>query len=309
MARQQFNLIDHNRLKRFRARVGEIAVEGLHMGTFAPARNSTASLFINSLSLQTLRGSTTSPAAHGTVLVMSDHRFHDRARRLAMTVIIVLLTVIVFMTIDYFLGRRRAPAVAHESQAAAEPVLVASTAEPVWVAGYQLPEEMRYHPGHVWVRPLAADTVAIGMDDFARRLVGSAREMILPTAGDRLAAGQPAFRVVSDAGDADLVAPLTGEVLEVNPRLKGQPSLATDEPYGRGWLVKMRTRDLSSGLRNLMSGSLARRWTEDARERLDLQLVALSGSVLQDGGETVADFARHLSEEDRKRLVREFLLT
>lgn len=224
-----------------------------------------------------------------------------------MTVIIVLLTVVLFMTIDFVLGRRRAPSVVHQ-QVVAEPVPVA-TAEPVWVAGYQLPEEMRYHPGHVWVRQLGADTVAIGMDDFARRLLGTAKGMALPSAGDHIAAGQPAFRVMTDAGDADLVAPLSGEVLEVNPRLDHQPSLATDEPYGRGWLVKMRTRDLSSGLRNLMGGSLARRWMEDARERLDLQVVALSGSVLQDGGETVADFARHLSDEDRKRLVHEFLLT
>jgi hypothetical protein len=54
---------------------------------------------------------------------------------------------------------------------------------------------------------------------------------------------------------------------------------------------------------------LARRWTEDARERLDLNLVALSGSVLQDGGEPVADFARHLPADDWRRLVHEFLLT
>ena len=225
-----------------------------------------------------------------------------------MTVILILLTVTLFMTLDYIFGRKHAREAAMQP-IAAEPTPVPIAAEPVWVGGYQLPEDLRYHPGHVWVRPLGADTVAVGIDDFARRLVGTAKEMVLPEVGATLAAGQPAFRIVADGNGSDLVAPLTGEVLEVNPRLEAQPALATDEPYGRGWLVKMRTRDLSSGLRNLMSGSLARRWTEDARERLDMQLMALSGSVLQDGGEPVADFARHLSEEDRKRLVKEFLLT
>jgi glycine cleavage system H lipoate-binding protein len=225
-----------------------------------------------------------------------------------MTVILVLLMVMIFMTLDYVFGRRGAEQSA-AARAVPEPVPMPMSVEPVWVGGYQLPEDRFYHLGHTWVRPLGADAAAVGMDDFARRLVGSAKSLELPPVGSRFAAGQPAFRVVSESGAADLVTPLTGEVVEVNPRLEGEPALATDEPYGRGWLVKMRSRDLASGLRNLLSGSLARRWTEDARERIDLQLVALSGSVLQDGGEPVADFARHLPAEDWNRLVHEFLLT
>jgi glycine cleavage system H lipoate-binding protein len=223
-----------------------------------------------------------------------------------MTVIIVLLMVGAFMTFDYVLGRRFAP---QPLDNAAEPFPVPLSVEPVWVGGYQLPEDRLYHLGHIWVRPLGGDVAAVGMDDFARRLVGPAQSVALPPVGSRLAAGRPAFRVVSEKGGANLVAPLTGEVVEVNPRLAAQPALATDEPYGRGWLAKIRSYDLASGLRNLLGGSLGRRWTEDARERLDLNLVALSGSVLQDGGEPVADFARHLDAEDWERLVHEFLLT
>jgi hypothetical protein len=71
--------------------------------------------------------------------------------------------------------------------------------------------------------------------------------------------------------------------------------------------MKVRSGNLASNIRNLLSGTLARSWMEDTRRHLDLQLMALSGSVLQDGGEP--DFARHLSEEQWKRLVSEFLLT
>jgi hypothetical protein len=98
-------------------------------------------------------------------------------------------------------------------------------------------------------------------------------------------------------------------VVAVNPQLQGNPGLATDDPYGRGWVMKVRASHLTANLRNLLSGRLARRWMEDSREALDLRLMALSGSVLQDGGEPVADFARHLPDEDWKRLVGEFLLT
>ncbi len=223
-----------------------------------------------------------------------------------MAVILVLLMVTVFMTLDYVFGRRSLEQLAEPN--VTDPIPIPAV-EPVWVAGYQLPEDLRYHPGHTWVRALGADTAAIGMDDFASRLVGHAKALVLPSVGDRLEAGQPAFGVLSEVGGADLIAPLSGEVVEVNPRLATNSSLATDEPYARGWLVKLRTRDLTSGLRNLMSGTLAQRWTEDARAHLDMHLMALSGSVLQDGGEPVTDFARHLPEEDWKRLVGEFLLT
>lgn len=223
-----------------------------------------------------------------------------------MAVILVLLMVTVFMTLDFLFGRRSLEQLAEPN--VLDPIPLPAV-EPVWVAGYQLPDDLRYHPGHTWVRSLGADTAVVGVDDFASRLVGHANAVVLPSVGDRVEAGRPSFGVISDAGGADLVAPLSGEVVEVNPRLATQSSLATDEPYGRGWLVKMRTRDLASGLRNLMSGSLAQRWTEDARARLDMQLMALSGSVLQDGGEPVEDFARRLPEQDWKRLVSEFLLT
>ena len=230
-----------------------------------------------------------------------------------MTAILVVLTFAFFLGLDWLLERRKAPAAvsvkaAARSAGAGVPPLVA---EPVWVAGYQLPEELHYHRGHTWARVLEDGAVAIGLDDFARKLVGAAGRVSVPHTGAQLAQGAPAFRLEVDGRGpraVDLVAPLDGEVLEVNPRLEGQPQLATDEPYGRGWILKLRPRDLARDLRNLFSGSLARRWMEDSRERLELELVALSGSVLQDGGEPASDFVSHLPDEDWRRLVRDFLL-
>jgi glycine cleavage system H protein len=181
--------------------------------------------------------------------------------------------------------------------------------EPVWVAGYQLPEALHYHRGHTWARAIDPDTVVVGMDDFARRLLGPAKEVSVPAVGAWLRQGDSAFGVKVDGRAADLVSPVEGEVLEVNDKLRDHPTLATDDPYGRGWVLKVRPAALAANLRNLLSGTLAKRFTEDAREGLDLRLMALSGSVLQDGGEPVADFARHLPKDEWRRLVGEFLLT
>ena len=98
-------------------------------------------------------------------------------------------------------------------------------------------------------------------------------------------------------------------MVEVNKELRKNPALATEDPYGRGWVLKLRANDLATNLKNLLSGRMARRWMEESREALELRLMALSGSVLQDGGEPAADFAKHLPDDEWKRLVGEFLLT
>ena len=221
-----------------------------------------------------------------------------------MTVLIVIAFFATFIFIDYVLTRRKAA-----REAAAHVTSPEASLEPVWVAGYQLPENLYYHRGHTWARPLGKDTVVVGMDDFARRLLGSARAVRFPAVGDWLHQGDRSFAVKVDGRAAEFLAPVEGEVVEVNSELHSKPTLATDDPYGRGWVVKVRAANLANNLRNLLSGRLARRWLEDSREALELRLMALSGSVLQDGGEPVADFAKHLPPEEWKRLVGEFLLT
>lgn len=221
-----------------------------------------------------------------------------------MTVLLVLVTFAIFLLLDYALTRRR---VVDAPVALPSPASVAP--EPVWVAGFQLPEALHYHRGHTWARVESDGSVVVGLDDFARRLVAPAADVRLPAVGEWLRPGEPAFDVTADGRRASLVAPLEGEVLAVNSELRGQPRLASDDPYGRGWLVRVRPAGLGASLRGLFSGSLARRFMEDAREALDLRLMALSGSVLHDGGEPAGDFARHLGAADWRRLVRDFLLT
>ena len=235
-----------------------------------------------------------------------------------MTVLLVVMTFVLFILADYLVGLYRAgreEGVAagvslREGELAVAPALAgAPPVEPVWVAGYQLPEELTYHRGHTWARALGPDTVLVGLDDFARKLLGPVRGMTLPKVGSWLRQGGKSFAVQVNGRTADLVAPVDGEVIEINPALARQPSLISDDPYGRGWVMKVRSSDVARVMQNMLSGSLAHKWMEDSRERLELQLMALSGSVLQDGGEPVADFALHLENDDWHQLIHEFLLT
>lgn len=228
-----------------------------------------------------------------------------------MTVLLVLLFFVALAALDWALQRARAPAAAPVLVPAAGPAALEplAVAEPVFVAGYQLPEGLHYHRGHTWARVVSPDTVVVGMDDFARRLTGPAGELDLPAVGAWLTQGAAAAGVASNGRTAELVAPVGGEVVEVNAAVREEPRLATEDPYGRGWLLKIRSSDLVAQLRNLFDGKLARRWTEDAREQLELRLMALSGSVLQDGGEPAPDFADHLDPEAWRSLRATFLLT
>lgn len=223
-----------------------------------------------------------------------------------------------FILLDYLLSRREQG----REAAAAETAVVPASAvameripetqpdlEPVWVSGFELPEGLHYHRGHVWARVVNSDTVAVGLDDFARRLVGRASGVKLPAVGSYLRQGGKGAEIEALDRAADVLSPVDGEVVAVNEDLGSEPQLATEDPYRRGWLYRIRSTNLAAALRNLLSGSLARKWMEDSREQLDLRLMALSGSVLQDGGEPSHDFGQHVGMTEWKSLVEKFLLT
>jgi glycine cleavage system H protein len=228
-----------------------------------------------------------------------------------MAATLAVVTFLFFVGLDYLISRRKAASAAEvpatpAPESGLDPI---PALEPVWVAGYQMPEQLHYHRGHTWARVVSPDTVAIGVDDFARRLIGRAGAVEVPEVGAWVRQGGPGARLGVNGRQAGVVAPVEGEVVEVNHELAENPGLATDDPYGRGWLYKVRTGNLPANLRNLLNGSLAHRWMEDAREQLEVRLMALSGSVLQDGGEIATDFADHLEDKDWKVLTERFLLT
>ena len=135
-----------------------------------------------------------------------------------MTVLLVILTFAVFILLDYVVARHKAarPVTSPLSRTEPAPML-----EPVWVAGYQMPENLYYHRGHTWARALDADTVVVGLDDFARRLIGPASGREAPRARRLAAPGRTrASRSRLDGRAAELVSPVEGEVLEVNRDLR-----------------------------------------------------------------------------------------
>jgi glycine cleavage system H protein len=175
---------------------------------------------------------------------------------------------------------------------------------PSW---FQVPAGIHLHPGHTWARLEGDGLVAIGADDFAHKLVGSAK-VGLPALGERIAQGEPAFQIGDGEKDVPMLAPVDGTVVAVNQAVKERQD-GLDDPYGRGWLFKVKASRLAANLRQLLQDGAARRFMEDAEARISLQLAPELGRVLQDGGTPVHGIARAMAGDQWDDLARQYFLT
>jgi len=222
-----------------------------------------------------------------------------------MTVILVLLTFAIFLMIDYARGEKLAKqpvvrAVAQESAPRMVPALV---------AGFQVPENIRYHGGHTWALSESQDLVRVGMDDFASKLVGKIESIALPQRGRWVRQGQKIWTIFRDGKSVDMVSPIEGTVTDVNETAAKNPELARKDPYGEGWLLKVQAPDAKINFRNLLGGELARLWTEASAMRLQTRMPQAVGALAQDGGVAVDDLTAHMPDEDWAALTKEFFLS
>ena len=102
----------------------------------------------------------------------------------------------------------------------------------------EFPEDLRYTKEHEWARA-EGGRVRIGITDFAQDALGDVVFVELPTVGTQIEAGRAFGVVESNKSVSDLYAPVTARVLAVNPRLREQPELVNQDPYGEGWMVRI----------------------------------------------------------------------
>ena len=221
-----------------------------------------------------------------------------------MTVLLVLLTFATFLLIDYF----------HSRKAVVLPALRVSKREapprlaPSLVGGFQVPENLRYHPGHTWALSESPSLVRVGMDEFAAKLTGKVARITLPKRGQWIRQGQKIWTLHRDGVAVDMVSPIEGSVADINEAAVRDPGLARKDPYGEGWLVTVQSPDAKTNFRNLLSGALARWWTEESALRLQKRIPLALGVLAQDGGVAVDNLTVQLPDQDWAELAKEFFL-
>ena len=107
------------------------------------------------------------------------------------------------------------------------------------------PEDLRYHPAHDWAR-IDGDHAVFGVTWYAQDSLGDIVAFLPPAVGDAVAAGGVYGELESVKAVSEIVAPLAGEIVEVNPLVVDGPEVVNEDPYVEGWLVKVKLSDPGS---------------------------------------------------------------
>lgn len=110
------------------------------------------------------------------------------------------------------------------------------------MADASYPEELLYHPEHDWVR-IDGDVATFGITWYAQDSLGDVVFFDPPQVGGQVTGGEGYAEVESVKAVSDVIAPLSGEIVEVNEALADTPEQINDDPYGAGWMVKVRLSD------------------------------------------------------------------
>jgi glycine cleavage system H protein len=109
----------------------------------------------------------------------------------------------------------------------------------------EIPDDLRYLASHEWARRNSDGTVTIGITDYAQQSLGDVVFVELPEAGTQVIANQEAAVVESVKAASDIYSLVTGEVVEVNEALNGEPERVNESPYVDGWFFRVRPDDLN----------------------------------------------------------------
>lgn len=107
----------------------------------------------------------------------------------------------------------------------------------------QTPENLKYAKTHEWARLEDDGTITVGISDHAQELLGDLVFMELPEAGTSVSAGKECAVVESVKAASDVYAPVSGEITETNAALADSPEIVNSDPYGEGWLFRIKPSD------------------------------------------------------------------
>jgi glycine cleavage system H protein len=124
----------------------------------------------------------------------------------------------------------------------------------VRLEGYDFPDDLYFHPDHMWVK-VEGDKARIGYNAWAANAAGKLVSIKTRPAGKAVPAGKTLGSVESGKWVGSLKMPVSGTVVEINPAIADNPSVINDDPYGNGWVALIEPSSLDADLATLMKGS------------------------------------------------------
>jgi glycine cleavage system H lipoate-binding protein len=225
-----------------------------------------------------------------------------------MVAFFVILTIIGFILVDSIVQWAEARQGRAAGRATLRPELVPAL---VWET-ISVPPGLFLDEGHTWIRLEPSGRTLIGMDEFARRVIGRVDAVDLPKVGSVVRRGDPLFAITQNGRRAVFRAPLSGVVSAVNEDFARRPETGQRDPYEEGWICAVKPKDLAAHLRHLFIAEDAQAWLRWEIERLKEFLTwrpiqPALGQVLQDGGQWTEGIMEMLDEGSWEEFARMFL--
>jgi glycine cleavage system H lipoate-binding protein len=240
----------------------------------------------------------------------------------AMVAIFVVLTILIFLTIDHFVVRARRKRVAQGDLVQHVGLVPVSIDEnllpgrpryPFHDKGFALPRGLFFDRGHTWVRLRSSGEVRVGIDDFAQALIGRIDTIEMPAVGQEVKRGAAIFGLKQGDRLAEFVSPVDGVVTALNESLLRNAEAVKQTPYQQNWLVTVMPRSLSASLKHLFIAEDAVQWLRGELQRFRdfvsgvAPQVSLVGETLRDGGQPVDGLLERMDGQVWERFQREFL--
>ena len=177
------------------------------------------------------------------------------------------------------------------------------------IEGMKVPHGFYLHKGHAWLRVEENSEVRVGLDDFALRLLGPLDQIEAPLVGKTLAQNRMGIKVNRGSLQADIFSPVSGVVTAINPKLRERGSLANQDPYTGGWILRAHSETLRKELQHLMIGSETEAFYRAEIDRLYQVIETETGPMSTDGGQLGSDIYGNMPQVGWDRLVGLFLHT
>lgn len=130
----------------------------------------------------------------------------------------------------------------------------------VEIEGYNLPEDLYYTKDHTWARVEDDGTVTVGLDAFGAKAAGNIEFIDLPMEDDEFESGEAFGSLESAKWVGGLLMPVSGTVTQVNESIEDELNLLAEDPYGEGWLIKVKPTNLKDDLKALIHGDAVGPW-------------------------------------------------
>ena len=219
-----------------------------------------------------------------------------------MSILFVLLTFLLILSYSYF---RRS-----EIPAAEKPVPFLKVTSPKMVksAGFEVPENYSFHPGHTWVHDEGHQNARVGIDAFAGNLFGDIDSIELTDLNRWVRQGQKLCTVKKGDKTVDMLSPVEGVLVSINHEVLKDPNLINEDPYKNGWLCVVKAPELSVNVKNLLSGPIVPAWMQNSIVRLGGLMQEFSPALAQDGGIPVKGLYFKVDSRVQHKLAKEFFL-